>query len=391
LKNAPDTLPSFSRGRPAYIRLPTEDEWEYAARGGARVSESSLNHEAFFPLEGRPLSDYAVFTSGEGIAPPEKPAWIGSKCSNPLGLFDTAGNVGEMVLDPFRFVVDDRLHGAAGGFVAKGGSYLKGKVEIMPGRREEIPFFLKDGAYRSVDLGFRILLSGILTPEERSTVLMQQWKTTGIVSPQAEVILPPPPSPEPEIDQSKDPVSELERVAAEVQSDAERTNLLFLRDTIKQQDLLLQKQIEETFKANIWGAVLTAESVSKYDVLRNLVRTELEEMEKTKMETVPEAVLESLESDMTKARGKLVIYDEAVDYFLTSYLKRVKACRKYPEDFFEREMGLISQELNTEGDLKYSLKLRLNLFKRHVSLWRDTDEEMDPDMVLNEITSTYTR
>ena len=102
-------------------RLPTEAEWEYAARGGHRVSESQLNQEEFFPLDGQPYSDYAVFTEPGSAKPPEKLAWIGSKCSNPVGLFDTAGNAAEMVLDPFRFSLGFRLHGATGGFIAKGG------------------------------------------------------------------------------------------------------------------------------------------------------------------------------------------------------------------------------------------------------------------------------
>ena len=45
----------------------------------------------------------------------------------------------------------------------------------MPGRREEMPFFLEDGAFRSSDLGLRVVLSGIVTPQNRSKTLRRQW------------------------------------------------------------------------------------------------------------------------------------------------------------------------------------------------------------------------
>ena len=386
IKNAPEHLPQFSNDRFGYLRLPTEAEWEYAARGGQMVTESQLNDEEFFPLNDRPYKDFAVFTDQGAAKPQQKLARIGSKCANPLGLFDTAGNAAEMVLDPFHFSIGFRLHGAAGGFIIKGGSFRKSLVEIMPGRREEQPFFLGDGAFRSSDVGFRVALSGILTPQDRKERLDQEWANLGVQqnSGQAPAKFS---APKIEIDQSKDPIAEIERFVAMSADETEKKNLLFLRDVLKQKSILLKEQEAETVKGIIHSALFTAESLQKYAIRRKIAFNELNKLEKIKDETDSQSIPDSLESGIAKAKETIRLLDSAMDHFVKLYLNRIRETQRYPEELFASQINFVSQELGLEKVFSRSLKNRLDLFRSHVALYKrkagnGSQQEIQSDLIL---------
>jgi formylglycine-generating enzyme required for sulfatase activity len=156
----------------AYLRLPAEEEWEFAAKGGLNVPEENRNQEDFHPLGDLAKADFGVFSTRDRIL--EAPSVIGSRHPNPLKIYDMAGNARELAQSSFRFSIPDmgdggrtvvpRLHGSAGGLVAKGGSFRSAEEDILPGKREEVALFNESGPVAARDLGFRPVLGGINTP-----------------------------------------------------------------------------------------------------------------------------------------------------------------------------------------------------------------------------------
>lgn len=170
MKNARDSLPKRD-GATAFVRLPTEDEWEYAARGGAAVSEPEFSARVF-PMEGDNLVRYVWFQGSRSAQ--GRVNIIGRREPNPLKIYDILGNVSEWVLDPYRLNKVGRPHGLAGGHVVRGGDFRTAESNVRTSLREEVPPFTPSGdPSASPSIGFRPALAMVVEYSDQRPVLLR--------------------------------------------------------------------------------------------------------------------------------------------------------------------------------------------------------------------------
>jgi formylglycine-generating enzyme required for sulfatase activity len=137
----------------SHFRLPTEAEWECAARGGTSTRFSYGDDLNFTSL-----TDNAWYFANSGI----KTHPVGQKLPNPFGLYDMEGNVLEWTQDwygpyPGGSVVDPQgpASNPQGVKVIRGGAWDSFESDCRSGRRqtEGVSPFIHDSI-----LGFRVVL-----------------------------------------------------------------------------------------------------------------------------------------------------------------------------------------------------------------------------------------
>jgi hypothetical protein len=167
--NAQNVLPR-NEDTIGFLRLPTEVEWEFAARGGSAVSPVDFDKKT--PYNGQ-LSKYEWFSGPSSSHDKLKP--IGLRAPNPLTLYDMLGNAAEMTTSFYQI---EYYQGRLGGFVARGGHFLTAEAELRSALRNEIPFYGKDlKPTRQQTLGFRLVLaSPIYASSTTSEKLAQAWE-----------------------------------------------------------------------------------------------------------------------------------------------------------------------------------------------------------------------
>lgn len=134
-------------GKTGYrYRLPSETEWEYAARAGAST-----------PYPGGVLSPSHANYAGALVSDEPQPVSIrmttpaGSYPANAFGLYDAKGNVREWTSDCWTDDHDAARVAYCGARVVKGGGYDSPPEELRPAHREQRPVEARERG-----LGFRV-------------------------------------------------------------------------------------------------------------------------------------------------------------------------------------------------------------------------------------------
>jgi len=132
------------------FRLPSESEWEYAARGGTTT----------FYWWGDKMIDNIANYKNAGTEWDGQTAPVGSFAANPFGLHDTAGNVNEWVLDNYNRTYDKtpsdgspNLSGDANIKMERGGDW-----SFMPHDISPIARCWSDANNEHKQVGFRLLM-----------------------------------------------------------------------------------------------------------------------------------------------------------------------------------------------------------------------------------------
>ncbi|MCP4109133.1 MAG: SUMF1/EgtB/PvdO family nonheme iron enzyme [Desulfobacteraceae bacterium] len=161
LTHEQDRLPKYRRAL-AFCRLPTEAEWEFAARGGIEVPRNVFDRRyPYIDEHGKEhAGDHEWYRNTSGNRVQE----CGSSHikPNPLGLYDMLGNVEELTISLFG---PEYQQGRFGQFVIRGGNFSLDEDELSASLRTEYQSHRESNGtlFRPDKVGFRLALSTRIT------------------------------------------------------------------------------------------------------------------------------------------------------------------------------------------------------------------------------------
>lgn len=394
LSEHPEAVPAIDNV-PAFVRLPTEVEWEFAAWGG-NLAPERRDETDFLLDEGRRIEDYAVFGG-------ESPMPIGSRMSNALGMYDTAGNVAELVQGGFRFTIVDtlpgggiyqRLHGAEGGLVVKGGNFKSQAEEVYPGKREEQKMFTEyDGRfapYKDRSVGARLVLASANVPgwgrgkslQDEDNAL--KGKTSSDAPATEEDAAPASASPaEPaqgadasaaagkpapsedrpvNVNVAGDPLEELEKISAATSSPLVKRNLTQFRELLENVNAALVRERDANLLSSLRSAAYKADSLANIAFRCFQLDFELTNLKK-KIPNLPA-------QEEEKFRKQIWEHYKNLERSTSFYRHSVKEIAQYPPRKVSNKVSQLRKEYSGDDKLNANLRRNIDTFAEHVNFVR---------------------
>lgn len=324
LKNAAAKLPKED-GASGFVRLPTEVEWEFAARGGINVSAAEFRDQRFPMPEG--LNGYAWFAGAQSAN--GKLQLAGLLKPNPAGLHDILGNADELIFEPFRLNKLNRLHGQAGGFVVRGGSYQTPQAELRSALRHEEPYYSNGSPNKRRTAGIRLaLVAPALTSRERVKQIESEWKKLGAGKDSQ--------------DSGDDPVQELDTLASGLQDDAVKAQLEKLNNDLRANIQARNEQRDQAIRSTLQlGAFLCTKLKDDgmfHDRLTDLYKTHCENS------SSPSSTCPNRKQQMDDQK-------KALDFILNYYADTlVDTSTTYDGKLVKPQINVTGQQLGARGN-----------------------------------------